>query len=340
MLESLTPSARKKLIIAATAVAGVAVGATVVAFGLGAFKSAPPVLKPARTGPRPTKPPRPAPLPDDAPLEAWEEEAEAAGDVSDDHDKLLESDAEPVGKGSPDEHCFGVAVAFGPDGTPLVGGGEEFECVSDPLGDPRFAPVDRGAPMAAVPANSTWPLRTRHRRRLVTSYFTQEGVRGSSGRTFASQRFTEEGVERSHVGVDLFAGENDVVLAPEAGRVIAVLPFHLGTWAIYLRTKQNQIVNLGEVKAYSWREFGVHPGLEVVMGQALARVGVMGDDSTMLHTEIYDASDLPDEEVVRKIRAGEYQWFAGEKAPEGVRDPSAYLVMAGTYTHRRESLDA
>src|SRR5690606_13340370 len=151
---------------------------------------------------------------------------------------------------------------------------------------------------------------TSHSGRLVVSYWTAGGVRGYSGLAFAASRMVVEGATK-HAGVDLFARKGDVVVAPEDGRVLAILPFNAGTWAVYVRSLLDDgVVNLGEVEKLSWREFGVKPGQTVHVGQPLARIGVQAKGSTMLHLETYGVDGVDDETVVAAIRAGELSWPA------------------------------
>lgn len=147
-------------------------------------------------------------------------------------------------------------------------------------------------------------------------------------------------VERRHAGVDLFGRKGDVVLAPEDGTILRFLPFHAGTWAVYLRSMLgDRIVNLGEVARNSWREFGVVPGQTVLEGQPLARVGMQTDGSTMLHLETYEFEEATrDDDIIATIRSGEMRWLNAAAAPASLRDPSAYLVLASVRTHRREQL--
>lgn len=278
------------------------------------------VLAPAK-GDR-LKPPPPAPL------EAWEEDAEFGGEVGSDWDEgTLEAEPQGVviGSGSPDDLC-------GPVQNPLP----EEACVRDPLKDARFAPVVGDVRMgSAGTTGAIWPLTTRHQLRLVTSYRTKDGLRGSWGRELGAKRYTEDGEVRRHAGVDMFAKSGDAVVAPEAGRIVAVLPFHHGTWAVYLRIPGGRVLNLGEVEKYSWREFGIRPGLQVKQGQPVARVGKMSGGNAMLHLEAYDAADALDDDLVDEIRAGQMRWTE-DRPPARLLDPSAYLVDAAARTHRRE----
>ena len=162
---------------------------------------------------------------------------------------------------------------------------------------------------------------------------------GYSGRAFAAKRADEKnGVThvRRHAGVDLFGREGDVVVAPEDARVLRILPFYQGTWAIYLRSMLGErVVNLGEIGKESWREFGIQPGQLVLEGQPLARLGLQAKGSVMLHFETYGVADLSDEDVVAGIRAGGLRWTTDATAPPWLRDPTSYLITAAMRTYRR-----
>lgn len=271
-------------------------------------------------------------VPPDAPLEPWEEEAEFGGDVDPEiYDDVVDPVPEEavVGEGAPEDLCVTIE-------NPVP----EEACVLDPLKDERFAPREGAGPLGLRgTTGAIWPVATRHRRRLVTSYWTTDGLRGAWGRHFGAKRQTSEGQFRRHAGVDLFARQDDAVVAPEAGRVVAVLPFHHGTWAIYLRIPGGRVINLGEVKRYSWREFGIRPGAQVEKGQPLARVGQMTGGDHMLHLEIYDAADALDDDLVEEIRRGDMRWLE-ETPPPRLLDPSAYLVDAAARTYRAEATAA
>lgn len=261
-----------------------------------------------------------SPSPEDPDAEPWELEAAlvapVGGEVLDDPDEVPDEPA--VGSGSPDDLCFSGE---------RIGNPEPTYCILDPLSVPELRPVDRGAPQAPVPPSSRWPVKTRAPGRLVTSYLSESGWRGYSGRAFGALRERDDGPDARHAGVDLFAAEGDLVVAPEDGRVIAVLPFYHGAWAVYLRTADDRVLNLGEVAPKSHREFGVRPGAVVKAGDPMARIGRM-HNSSMLHFETYDASGLSDEEMVEMIRTGQMQWN-DEAPPARVRDPSSYLLVAG-----------
>lgn len=260
------------------------------------------------------------------PLEPWEEAAEFGGDVGGEEGTIaLDDEVQPIGTGDPEELCPRTENPAD----------EEETCVTEPLLDPHFAPVPGSTPLAVPGRSPTWPVSTRHKRRLVTSYWTQDGLRGAWGRHFGAKRVGSEGKSRRHAGIDLFAYDGDPVTAPEESVVLAVLPFHHGTWAVYLRALDGRILTLGEIKRYSWRDYGIAPGVRVRRGQSLARVGTMTGGGQMLHFEIHGVGKMSDEEIVDAIREGEMQWTE-DAPPASLRDPSAYLVDAATRTHRLE----
>ncbi len=260
-------------------------------------------------------------------LAEWERKALVGGDVG--REGVEVDPAEPsIGSGLPGDHCVLLGIDEEADDAPY--------CIANPLGDKRFAPADRGVPQSTIPASSSWPTMTWHPDRLKVSYWTSDGVRGYSGRAFGTRRTDDDGAIRKHAGVDLFAREQDIVVAPEVGTVLAILPFTAGTWAVYIRSG-SRVINLGEVEAYSWRKFKIAPGVAVVEGQKLARVGVQEKGSTMLHLETYEVGAATDAEIIAAIRARELSWPADEKPHPWLRDPSAYLVQTSARTYRRET---
>ncbi len=316
------------------------VGLTVVTFGtLATFQA---FQRRAHAQPVPPPPPEPIPPRREDGLEDWERDALAGGEVEqDDHDHGHEEDPPEgllqVGEGTPDELCHPVV-----QNNPEPKGDIELVCTIDPLADPTFAPRQSEAPMAEPGEGAIWPISkdSRHRRRLTVSYFTQDGIRGAWGRQFGGKRETDDGEVRRHAGIDLFANAGDVVVAPEGGRVVAILPFHHGSWALYLRVPGGRILNLGEIEKFSWREFGTRPGKQVKKGDPLARIALMRDGGHMLHYEMYAASDINDEPMTTAIRQGEMQWHGDGDPPPRLLDPSAYLVDAAARSYRTEKVVA
>lgn len=178
-------------------------------------------------------------------------------------------------------------------------------------------------------ARPAWPLITRHPRDLQVSYVdVRDKWHGKWGREFgASRKSAEEGeaVKRHHAGVDMFANEGDVVVAMETGVVVGTLPFHHGSWAVYVLNDTGDVINYGEVEQNSWRPFGIQVGSRVRRGQKIARLGKMRTD-TMLHIEAYEALDV--EQLIDDIRHERMRWIKGEDPPEHLLDPTHYLIDA------------
>lgn len=190
-----------------------------------------------------------------------------------------------------------------------------------------FEPAPSDAPFAVGSAAPLWPIQTDNPKKIAVSYKDVRGKwHGKWGRHFGTTRKGEDGIRR-HAGIDLKAHGGDVVLAMEDGEVLATLPFTDGTWAVYVRNDSGDIVNYGEVFKNSWKEFGLDSGTDtgqrVKKGQPIARVGVMGTDTSMLHLETISGDLTTDD-----IRQGELRWFKGDPPPYGLLDPSQYLVRA------------
>lgn len=267
------------------------------------------------------------PEPSEEPLEPWEQDTAEVETIS---DEVIEAPPEGlrIEGGAPSELC--------PAMEGFAGAEDAAYCVVDPFGDPRFAPREQYAPLAPINPLATWPLETSNQRRLVTSYWSEDGtLRGSWGRQFGAKRAGKDGVQW-HAGVDLFANPGDAVVAPESGTVLAILPFYHGSWAVYLLTADRRVINLGEIEKLSWREFGVKPGQAVERGQPVARTGKMKGGSTMLHVEIYDSRLREPAEMIMGIRKGKMRWFDKEAPPAELMDPSAYLLQSAVTTYRRE----
>jgi len=127
-----------------------------------------------------------------------------------------------------------------------------------------------------------WPLVTGDsKNEYVVSYRDLQGLHGKWGRDFSSKRRAKvkgEQVTRYHAGVDLFADEGDLVVAMEDGDIVAILPFHHGTYAIYQITDTGLMLMYGEVAENSWSDFGIRRGQlpwRVLQGDSIAEVGRM-----------------------------------------------------------------
>lgn len=189
----------------------------------------------------------------------------------------------------------------------------------------EFAPVRQTvAPFAGGATRPTWPVDTRSKRKLKVSYKdVRNKWHGRWGRHFGAKRKRKGGGGRVHVGVDLFADPGDVVLAAEGGTIMAVLPYYKGTGAIYVKHDSGLIVAYTEIEKGSWWDYGLRTavGVRVEAGQPIARVGLTNDGSHMLHLETY-RGDV----TVEDIRKKKMQWLEGDPPPDGILDPTEYLV--------------
>lgn len=211
---------------------------------------------------------------------------------------------------------------------PMVGA--EGSCVPPSDLEPLQKTV---VPFAAGGDRPSWPLQTTDDKKMRVSYQDVRGLwHGKWGREFGATRksidkSTGETYKRVHVGVDLFADDGDVVLAMEPGEVLATLPYYKGLGALYVLHDSGVIVNYGEIRMNSWKDFGITTGIEtgqrVEAGQKLAKVGTANDGSHMLHMEAFSPDTTVDE-----IRQGELRWHAGDEPPPNVLDPTRLLVRA------------
>jgi murein DD-endopeptidase MepM/ murein hydrolase activator NlpD len=166
-----------------------------------------------------------------------------------------------------------------------------------------------------------WPVRS-----TTSKYGRVVACKDSSGKTYGngSRRFGAKRPDepdpaeerRWHCGVDLGGKPGDMVVACQSGTVVELQSFHLGTWALMIQNDEHGLVfSYNEVAKGSWAEFGVGKGSRVSGGQPIARVGLMGKNSSMLHFEIYQTG-------TRRT----YSWPQGSSRPEKLRDPTKYLL--------------
>lgn len=247
-----------------------------------------------------------------------------------DVDSEVDDEPEPPGiVYDPDEPChvppapWELPVAFG-----KVSASEAGTCT--PPAD--LEPIQKtDLPFAEGGERPVWPVPSDKKMRV--SYEDVRGLfHGRWGRHLGASRTstneeTGETYKRVHVGVDLFAEPGDPVLALEDGVVLATLPYYKKTGALYVLNDSGIIVNYGEIAMNSWRKHGITSGIEtgqrIKAGQTIANVGVSSDGSHMLHVETF----APDT-TVDQIRQGEMRWIKGDPPPEGVLDPTRYLVRA------------
>ncbi|AWN42622.1 hypothetical protein DK389_21585 [Methylobacterium durans] len=182
-------------------------------------------------------------------------------------------------------------------------------------GSPKGVPADDPFPFARSDTpvgNRHWPLRTKHPLRNVVSYTTQRNqIVGSAGRMFLGAR--PKG--RYHVAIDLYAYENDEVLACEDGTIVAFYPFYPSkagemTYALLIEHAAF-VINYGEVKGTSSHTYGWKVGDRIRSGQPIARVS----STAMTHFETYVRGTVRNE-----------QWYRGRPHPPHLLNPTAYLL--------------
>jgi murein DD-endopeptidase MepM/ murein hydrolase activator NlpD len=171
-----------------------------------------------------------------------------------------------------------------------------------------------------------WPVRS-----LTSKYGRQVACKDSKGKTYGNgtRRFgAKRPVDpdpgetlRWHCGIDLGGVHGDMVVACQSGTVVELQPFHLGTWAMLVQNDANGLVfGYNEVEKGSWGEFDVAKGTHVSAGQPIARVGLMGKKSSMLHFEAYQTG-------TKKT----HSWPQGAKRPEALRDATKYLLYLAVW---------
>lgn len=150
-----------------------------------------------------------------------------------------------------------------------------------------------------------------------------KGVPTTGGRRFGANRTGKTG-PRFHAGVDIFAPEGALVVAPEAGELVRQYKFNgAQAFALLLQADSGPVFNLAEVFPGSWREFGLTVGTRttsgswVDKGESIARIGVNPGGSTMLHFESYTSG----------TRANQ-RWFRNQDPPRRLLDPTHYLLLA------------
>lgn len=173
-------------------------------------------------------------------------------------------------------------------------------------------------PFAIGDPNPVWPVRPSDPRGCTLSYLDTNGV--SHGTLY--QRFlAPRGTQRYHIGHDCIANHRDIVVAPEAGRIIKINQFLDDTDAVWIETNTGLTILLGETERGSPAEFGVGVGSEVAKGQAVARVGTTEFAQTvnmhMVHVEIYAGSNTTYK-----------SWSDGATPPPALRNPTYYLMKA------------
>lgn len=168
-------------------------------------------------------------------------------------------------------------------------------------------------PFAAGVASSVWPTVTNHPKKFVISYRSVSGIMGNGSRRFMASRSSGD---RYHVGIDLYGYPGDPILAMENGTIVNTYYFYNKTYALIVQCDSGLVINYGEVKRNSWKEFGLSKGSRVKKGRAIARVGMMSGGSYMLHLETY----MPPTKVNNKYWGGE--------STGPILNPTYYLLRA------------
>ena len=154
-------------------------------------------------------------------------------------------------------------------------------------------------PMATGASSPVWPLPKVTRKRW----------------TFGASRAKGK---RRHAGVDLYARRGSIVLAPEAGTVVATQRFNgPKAHALLIQLDSGPVVLLGEIEPGSWTSRGVSIGSRVRAGQPIATVGINPFGSQMLHFEMYTAGTLKNQ-----------RWYTGKQPPAELLNPTQYLKSA------------
>ncbi len=171
---------------------------------------------------------------------------------------------------------------------------------------PLDVPFGAGDPFPA------WPTITNHSKKFVISYRSQSGIIGNGSRRFLTLR----GGTGYHVGLDLYGRPDDPIVAMENGTVVNHYHFYHGSYALIVQCDSGLVINYGEVKKNSWKEFGLGTGSKVQKGHAIARVGLMSGGSHMLHFETY----MPPTKANKRLQEG--------RNPGPLLNPTYYLLRA------------
>lgn len=175
------------------------------------------------------------------------------------------------------------------------------------------------------PSALFWPVRTRDRcGREVAYKGRSERTFGAPGRRFLATRSNG----RYHVGIDLWGQAGDFIVACEDGEIVNHYYFYNYVHALIVQCNSGLVINYGEVKADSWKEFGLDIGSRVKGGQPIALVGQMVNDS-MCHFETY-----------REGSRQNYRYYMGKQPPSALLNPTKYLLhlAAMDYPAKAEKL--
>jgi hypothetical protein len=179
------------------------------------------------------------------------------------------------------------------------------------------SPMQRGGVPFAEPTGRFWPVQTLLPSKYEVAYRGEDRVyRGRAGRAFWARRgvSSKNGLRRRHIGIDLWADEGDVVIAPEDGTITRARAYYRGTDALLLQTDGGIVLGLCEVRARSWEAFGLEAGSRVAGGEPVAVVGKMRV-SSMLHVVTYAQG------TTKHLHA-----YDGAAVNPALLDPSKYLL--------------
>lgn len=217
--------------------------------------------------------------------------------------------------------------------------GGPANCPAPQIVEPRQVVIgDVAVPFAEGSTTPVWPVRTKERKGVVSYKDAAGKWHGIMGNAFTAKRYrkvkdkatgksVKTGEVRYHVGIDLGGQKGDVVVATEAGEIVALQPFTEGTWAILEETDTGLVVLYGEVARGSWNEFKIKVGSRVEAGQPLARIGLMGTKD-MLHLETYVKGTRENISWNRDKPTRPKPWERWGPPPAEILDPSRYLVLA------------
>ncbi len=178
------------------------------------------------------------------------------------------------------------------------------------VGDVPFATSNAG--------NKYWPIVTNdHGGREVAYMDVNNRIHGRSGRRFLASRSSGR---RYHVGVDLWGNAGDLIVACEPGVIVNSYHFYSGTYALFLQCDSGIVINFGEVRANSHREFGLDIGSKVDSGAPIARVGQMRSGSSMCHFETYTNGTTTNK-----------RWMVDDPRPSALLNPTKYLLELAQY---------
>lgn len=181
------------------------------------------------------------------------------------------------------------------------------------LPDADWPSMTLDVPFAAGIASPAWPTITNHKKKFVVSYRTVSGSNvGNGSRRFMVDR---SGNGKYHVGIDLYGYPDDPIVAMESGTIVNHYHFYHGSYALIVQCDSGLVINYGEVKKNSWKEFGFAKGSRVKKGHAIARVGLMSGGSHMLHFETY----MPPTKSNKR-------YAGGDAGP--ILNPTYYLLRA------------